>query len=248
MAKKAVKKKAHSKGSAHSIRTLTPAVVNVAEASKARTILQSTHDSATGLIASFADVRKHRGAGQGAPRNNEQDLLRACLVFAAAGLDSTLKQLIRDALPSLVRSDEDVREGLETFIVRQTRGDPDGGEAAFGRKFLAKILVADNHLDALIEQYILSLTGSSLQSADELAKATSALGLKQQQVGVDHKTLRPIFGIRNKIIHELDINLDAKNRNRESRRRNEMVRHSNALLDIGEKILVAVEKKIAGNA
>jgi hypothetical protein len=36
------------------------------------------------------------------------------VVFAAAGLDSMLKQLIRDSLPLLAGSDDAVRSGLET--------------------------------------------------------------------------------------------------------------------------------------
>jgi hypothetical protein len=37
--------------------------------------------------------------------SNEEDLLRAAIVFTGAGLDATLKQVIRDALPSLLEND-----------------------------------------------------------------------------------------------------------------------------------------------
>ena len=247
-AKKSTKKKAQQTSRPQPIRSFNLKSSNITGTSKARKILKGAHESAAGLIESFVGVRKYRGAISGAPKDSEQDLLRACLVFSAAGLDSTIKQLIRDTLPRLVRSDDNVRKGLEDFIARQTREEPNGGEAASGKKFLAKILVAENHLDALIEQYILSLTGSSLQSTEELSKSASALGLDPRQVGVNHQTLRPIFKTRNKIIHELDINLDAINRNRESRTRGIMVRDSNALLEVGEKILVAVETKLSNNS
>ncbi|HEX9775105.1 MAG TPA: hypothetical protein VGB83_05960 [Actinomycetota bacterium] len=226
-----------------SIRKFEPPEADCAETSKARTILKHAHDAAEGFIDSFSAVRRDRGAGQGTTRDEEQDLLRASVVFAAAGLDSTLKQLIRDGLPRLVQVDEDVRNGLETFIARQLRGEPGDGEAAAGRRFLAKILAAPSRLDELIEQYILDLTGSSLQSADELAKASVALGLKVAEIGIDKSGLKPIFDIRNQIIHELDIKLTAPNRNRASRSRAAMVRHSNTLLELGERILLAVEAK-----
>lgn len=215
-----------------------------AETSKARTILRHAHESAEGFIQSFAAVRRDREAGQGTTTDEEQDLLRASVVFAAAGLDSMLKQLIRDGLTSLVAVDDDVRNGLETFVVRQLRGDPSEGEAASGRKFLAKVLTAPSRLDELIEQYILDLTGSSLQSADELARTATALGLRVADVGIEKAVLKPIFDLRNQIIHELDINLAAPNRNRESRSRTAMVRNSNVLLELGEKILIGVERKL----
>lgn len=238
------------KGSAggRRIRYLADPTSPVEVTSKARTILKYAHESADGFLKSFAAVRRDRGATKGTTTDEEQDLLRAILVFAAAGLDSTLKQLIRDTLPTLVRTDPNVKEGLETFVERQLRGDAASSEAASGRAFLAKILTAEAQLDELIEQYILSLTGSSLQSPSELAKAAQALGVTLGDVGIDQRRLRPMFNVRNKIIHELDINLDAPIRNRESRSRDNMVSDANALLEVGEKILVAVETKIQNAA
>lgn len=214
------------------------------ETSKARTILRHAHESVQGFIDSFRAVRAHRGAGAGATTDEEQDLLRAALVFAAAGLDSVLKQLIRDAVARLAQLDLSVEEGLETFVRRQLRGELDAGEAASGQKFLARILIAASHRDELVEQYILSLTGTSLQSAEEVARAATALGLAHHELGFNKNQLRPIFDIRNDIIHELDINLSAPNRNRESRNRAQMVRHANSLLELGEKFVRGVERKL----
>ncbi len=90
-----------------------------------------------------------------------------------------------------------------------------------GTKFLARILVAGDPQDRLIDLYVLDLTGSSLQSADQLMRAAKALGLKPSDMDVDPTELKPIFGARNKIIHELDVNLErtATRRNQNSRRR-----------------------------
>lgn len=226
------------------IRVMSEATVEPIAASKARTILRHAHESAEGFLESFAAVRRDRGAATGTSKDEEQDLTRACLVFAAAGLDSMLKQLIRDALPELVRCDDGVREGLQSFISKQLRGSLDGGESKSGRDFLARILTSESQLDALIEEYIVDLTGSSLQSAEELSRAASALGLNPNLVGIDKGRLKPIFAVRNRIIHELDVNLDAPTRNRESRKRDSMARDANALLEVGEKILRAVETKL----
>ena len=223
---------------------MTAAEEGDARTSKARLILKHAHESAEGFVDSFGAVRRDRNASQGTTTDEEQDLTRASLVFAAAGLDSALKQLIRDTLPDLVRADPKVREGLETFVERRIRGDSADGETTSGRKFLARILTSENQLDQLVEEYIVHLTGSSLQSAGELIRASEALALPMSDVGIDKAKLRPIFDCRNKIIHELDINLDAPTRNRESRSRTAMVRDANALLEVGERILSAVDEKL----
>lgn len=62
-------------------------------------ILKYSHESADSFLEAFEVVRKERGASRGATTDEEQDLLRMMIVIAAAGLDSLLKQLIRDCLP-----------------------------------------------------------------------------------------------------------------------------------------------------
>jgi hypothetical protein len=175
--------------------------------------------------------------------DDEQDLLRAMLVMAAAGLDSMLKQLIRDAMPSLVKVSPPVREGLEKFVTRSIRGDAEVSEPLSGAKFLARVLAGESQQSQVIEEYIRELTGASLQSPSELAKAVQALGLAN--VKIDVPRFREIFDLRNKIIHELDINLDGDRRKRNVRGRDPMMTHTNALLEIGEKILGAVDKQLA---
>jgi len=213
--------------------------------SKARLILEHAHDSTKACILAFEGVRKLRGATQGAPTDEEQDLLRAMLVMAASGLDSMTKQLIRDSLPELIAKKPPIRAGLETFVTRQLRGDAEGGASASGNRFLARILVSNAVRDQLIEEYILNLTGTSLQSAEELKKAAAALGIDPHAVGIRDSELKPIFDARNKIIHELDINFDHPNRNRESRTRPVMTRYANTLLDVAERILAAVDSHFA---
>src|SRR5438093_6910832 len=98
-------------------------------------------DAFQGLCDTSRTARRATG---GALTDAEQDLLRAMLVFAAAGLDSLVKQLIRDALRPLAGKDSAVRAELETFVTRQMRADlsADESDAASGRKFLARVMVA----------------------------------------------------------------------------------------------------------
>ena len=212
------------------------------ECAKAAVILERAHDSANALLRAFELARQERGKPRGISTDDEQDLLRAMLVMAAAGLDSMLKQLIRDAVPVLVGGDDRVREGLEKFVARSVRGDSEGDDLG-GTMFLAKILTSGNSQTAVIEQYIRSLTGGSLQSAEELSRTVAALGL--QKVRIDHGTLRPIFQARNRIIHELDINLDGDRRKRNHRGLEDMRKHAKTLLDVAEQILGEVEQKVS---
>lgn len=211
--------------------------------SKAAVILERTHDSADALLKAFELAQSERGAARGMTTDDEQDLLRAMLVMAAAGLDSMLKQLIRDALPPLVRVRASVREGLEKFVARSVRGDADTIEASTGAKFLGRVLAAESQQGQVIEEYIRDLAGGSLQSASELARTAAAFGL--QRVRINDVQFKEIFNLRNRIIHELDINLDGDRRKRHLRKKKDMMKHANALLEIGEQILREVDECLA---
>jgi hypothetical protein len=75
-------------------------------------ILCNAHDASSSFLEIFNNVRTTRKA-KGTPTDEEQDLLRAMLTFAGAGLDSMVKQLIVDALPSVVRRDTIAQEILK---------------------------------------------------------------------------------------------------------------------------------------
>ncbi len=178
--------------------------------------------------------------------DEEQDILRAMLVMAAAGLDAVAKQLIRDSLPALVEADSSVREGLERFVSQQIRGDGDAPEVPAGRRFLARVLAAPSQQVQVIEEYIQELTGGSLQSVEELARTASALGIDpNRELATDFPALREVFRIRNSIVHELDMDLAGDRRKRILRRTNDMIKHANALLHLAESLRDAVDRKLA---
>jgi hypothetical protein len=229
-----------------SVRRLSSSVSEFSQAPllRASSILGYAHDSARSFLNSFDTVRKARNAGPGTTTDEEQDLLRAMLVLAAAGLDSVLKQLIRDSLPILVAKDAKVEEGLENFVQGQLRSDPERADQKSSQRFLARILVAESHRERIIQEYVNELAGGSLQSPEEVMKTVFALGLEPAALGIDRGQLRPIFESRNRIIHELDIDFDTPNRNRRPRSRKSMVDSSNELLRIGEAIVLSVAAKL----
>jgi hypothetical protein len=214
------------------------------ETANARVILEHARRTVDAFDEAFSTVRKDRGVTAGAPTDQEQDLLRAALVLAGAGLDSLTKHLIRESLPKLLDIDENVQRGLEEFAARSMKGDVAGEPGPKGIKFLARILAARSQRESLIEEYIRDLTGSSMQSPDQLMKAADALGLDAKACGIDVSELKPIFKSRNDIIHELDIDLTGTRRKRRARTRDKMLVDSTKLLEAGEGLIAGVEKRL----
>jgi hypothetical protein len=171
----------------------------------AQRFLASAYDAVAGVLQSLDSVREYRKAQEGGKplrrlTGPEEDLLRAAVVFACAGLDATLKQLIRDALPPLLATNPAAHDKFEAFV----RSEVSRGENVDAER-LARYLVSANPRSRLIEQYIYELTGSSLQSAQEVDRAAGALGIDNSVLRKRIKAMQPIFVARNEISHELDL-------------------------------------------
>jgi hypothetical protein len=209
--------------------------ITAPEASKAQITLFQSFLTTERLFGIFNEVR---GEARGTTSDGQQDLLRSLLIFAMAGLDASLKQLIRDAIPTLVTVSERSEERLEKFAV----GRLEAGRTGLDSQFLVGLLRSPNAHDALVQQFIDDLSRDSLQSIEQLLATCDALGLggdktlKQLVLG-----LREAFRIRNQIIHEMDVNLTARNRNRTSRTRASMLRESNRVLRVAREIVKAVD-------
>jgi hypothetical protein len=167
------------------------------------------------------------------------------LVFAGAGLDAAVKRLIQDTLPGLVRKKAPAREALQAFAARRIRDEAaTGAESAKAYSLIAIALVSDSPQAAIIRAFVEELTGGSLQSVDRVFEALGALGL-QKGVTVDRSQLKQVFDDRNRIVHEMDMDLTLSNRRRTSRRRDPMIASANALLTLGAKILEAVDQGLS---
>lgn len=212
------------------------------ELRNAHLILVHAHDAAKALLKAFDDSRMKRRATGGNTTVEEQDLLRAMLVFAGAGLDASVKRLIQDALPMLARKNSAARDSLQSFAGRRLRDEArTASESAKGYTLLAAALASESPQAAVVGAYVEDLIGSSLQSVDRVFEALAALGL-QQSVQVDRGQLKGVFDDRNKIIHEMDIDLSLPNRRRTSRRRDRMISATKSLLGLGAQLLAAVDQ------
>lgn len=220
---------------------------------KAYSILKYAHDTAESLLKAFDVVRAERSPSgkptPGTPTDEEQDLLRAMVVFAGAGLDSMTKQLIRDALPEVIKRDSEARGELRKFAARHLRRESEIAEFPLvDLSLLADLLLTQNPGDALVAALVDELTGGSLQSTDEIFKTLRCFGVDPASVRIDQRHLAPVFECRNKLIHEFDIDFSQARRNRFPRRKKDMVSNASQLLGLSARMLLAVDTKLQGSS
>jgi hypothetical protein len=209
----------------------------------AHAILCNAHDAVKSFLDTFETIRKARQA-KGMPTDEEQDLLRAMVLFAGAGLDSTVKQLIRDALPAVVEQDEGATIQFKAHIEKRLRDT----ETGISRRFLADTLGDTNPRARLLSVLVTDLTSDSLQSAEELLKVAAYFNIPSGKITTNINELKQIFAVRNQIGHEMDIDFSQPNRSRRPRAREKMVKFTTELLRIAAAFLAEVERKLEATA
>lgn len=202
-------------------------------------ILCNAHDAASSFLEIFGTVRTNRNA-RGMATDEEQDLLRAMLSFASAGLDSMAKQLIRDALPVVVHNNEPAAQMFKLFIERRLKV----GES-IDHKLLADVLGDRHPRTRLVQALVDDLTSRSLQSTEEILKAAAAFDIRSSQITTDPRRLTDVFRVRNQIAHEMDVDFTRPNRSRRPRARDVMVTHTNEVFAVARAFLHGVDEKIA---
>ena len=138
------------------------------------------------------------------------DSLRSSLLFASAGLDTSLKRLVKHSLPQLASCDERVDIQFRKWAEGRV-GDIDTG--AVKAKELIQILLTAGVAprDSLMSSWIYSLTSGSAQSAERVTELSQALGvidvsLRKRAAPAKTRTkLQEAFDARNEIAHELDV-------------------------------------------
>lgn len=163
--------------------------------------LKGARDSVQGLFDTLHAIRAAKERAGGSLRrlsHSEVDLLRAALVFAGAGLDAVLKQLLRDALPSLLTSHPSTHGQLKRYGVRIVDDEP---------KRAKKVLTDRDPTRRLRSEYVDELTKGSLQGHAELMTVRDALGLPDSGHFDDARlgSFADFFTARNQVVHELDL-------------------------------------------
>ena len=159
------------------------------------------------------------------------------LVFAGAGLDSMIKQLVRDALSLTLGRSKEAEDNFRTFIskrlARQDTLDPG---------FLSSVLTSRNPRNVLVGTLVTDLTSQSLQSKDQVLRVASYFDIPSAALATDLGLLDRIFRARNEIVHEMDVDFAQTNRNRRPRRKAVMIDHTTEILRLANAFLVEVDR------
>jgi hypothetical protein len=165
--------------------------------------------------------------------------LRAMLIFAASGLDSMVKQLIHDTLRDIINVDQGATEMFKTYIERRIKK---GEELDY--KFLASVIAESEPRNTMITDLIYSLRSSSLQSKDQLLKVAAFFNIPSAELSTNFRLLDEIFGARNQISHEMDIDFGQVGKNRRQRRQDQMINYANEIFRLANTFLRQVEAKL----
>jgi hypothetical protein len=169
---------------------------------RSQRFLATANDSVAGLFeTSYPALRALRSGTRGRLADAEHDLFRAAVVFVGAGLDTVFKEALRSCVAMQIDRSSGARQKYVDFVTRYIQNGP-----AVDAQRLAVLLTAGDADAALKEAYVQHLTGSSLQSVNQVTVAMSALGLQENtKLYKDTRTLNPLFKARNEIAHELDM-------------------------------------------
>ena len=227
---------------------------------------QTVFGHAVNSVSSFYTIYQkiRKGSGAGSTTHEEQDLLRAMLVFACSGLDAVVKQLIKDVLPEIINRDiegKGARQEFRKFVERRMKrvnlceGDEKVSKEekipALDTNFIAHVLTSNEPKTALLSFLQDYLLGDSLQSRDQLLKAAAHFAITRDQVLADPETTKTAFDIRNNIIHEMDVDLSTKGQGQKKRRVRgapDMVKYCENVLNIGVCFINVVTERIYGHS
>jgi hypothetical protein len=204
----------------------------------AHMIIVNSHRAVLSFLGQFQQSRKGAGGGT---TDAQQDLLRAMLLFASAGLDSALKQIVRDCLADIISRDSKAATEFAKFAKRVVFR-----EDAVHPAMLIAALLEDNPRDFLRRRVVAGITAESLQSVEQVNKVGAILNILEGSLWGKRgmKKYRDIFNARNQIAHEMDADIDHPRRNRRQRKQDEMFDWTLAVLELANNFLSEVDGKL----
>jgi hypothetical protein len=212
------------------------------------------HNQTIASISNFHRLYVESQRTRAEATHEEQDLLRAMLLFACSGLDAVVKQLIQDALATVLDHDEGAQREFKKFVERRLKRASGLDERDrvvapiqnfMDAGFLAELLVSFQPRAQLISALTNSLVSDSLQSRDQLLKVAAHFALTKEEVMEDDKVTRAAFDARNQIAHEMDVDLES-GKGRRDRNYATMVAWSENIARVSRNFIEATEAKIAG--
>ena len=210
------------------------------ECRNAQQVLITAHETCLSFLKSFIQIRDDRKA-KGTPTDLEQDLLRAMIVFASSGLDAVIKQLVNDALPTVIGKnggENGASANFSSFVEKKISNDP-----KLANRLISSSITSINSRDWIMKWFVSRLLDDSLQSKDQVLQIASYFDIPSAKLTNSLKSLSEVFSIRNLIIHEMDVDLKGKNRKRNPRKRDDVIKNVNLLFEVAENFLAEVHNK-----
>lgn len=167
------------------------------------------------------------------------------LLFAGAGLDSTVKQLLKDVLYDAIDTIEAAHRAFTEYLSKSMTKRTAGADIV-DTDFIADALASATPRVSLISKFVEFTVSGSLQSVDEFFKVAAIFNLDHKDLECDPRKLRTVFQARNFIAHEMDAEFNER-RSRRQRARQDMVSNSNLLIEITGTFIEKVGDRLAGN-
>lgn len=188
--------------------------------------LRATHESITQLLHAVDALQQNRGLnGRGRPSAAQQDVMRSALALATSGMESSLKQLVRDATPSLMERRTSNRDAYENFLRQQLRSNGPSGP-------LERSLTSGDPTSELVKLFVSDRTTGSILSTRDLKRIVfDTLCISKRSISDARVVeLEPLLKARNHVVHDLDLlpkDSIGNGLNRRTHRRSTVVEYGN---------------------
>ncbi len=164
--------------------------------------LRAAHESVQGIFDGLSVLRRTRAEQReefrGRLAKDQEDLLRAAVVFTSSGLDACCKRLVRDTAPLLIELNEQAARKFDDYVKAQLAHGP---SEAFSAAIRSKTPRAE-----MIRLYVAARTAASMQGSGDLrSRVRDTLGIENHAVPRRRlEQLDPFFTARNDIVHAMD--------------------------------------------
>lgn len=202
----------------------------------------SLADSITVLERAFNCERTGKA---GEPSDQEQDLLRARIALATAGLDSVAKHLCVRAIPYMakkrhLKTIEQLEELMSQKIAKLLQDKPVKRDISD----FARIILSESPFKKLVEEYAIGSVEGSFQSTDELLRSADLLDITKEFLIAQKININKAFDARNQIIHELDVDPRGDPHKRIQRIESDVIAYCGLMKDVARQMIDHVSKRI----
>jgi len=149
-----------------------------------------------------------------------------------------IKQLVRDALPKVIDNNEGAAAQFRNFVEKKIGQDP-----RFSVEIIALSITSRTPREQTLNRFITVLTQESLQSKDQIFQIAAIFDIPSKDIYSKPDDLRDVFKTRNKIIHELDIDMSDGTRTRVARSKKELVKCVNVIFESASAFLGEVDRR-----